>query len=239
MKNQKLYLYIIFTIFSNFGFYEVNAIEITETLLVVHPTNYYADGESREEINRVVEKFLSEKKRVITLVETENLKKEIQHSNKSIQLEPDSSKPTYENYLHFLPQIQKTEIIVSEHGRNDIALSSPDVTIIGGYMEACLRTALRSLLKENLNRFHQIKVYIPLDAVYGKDNFLKKGSTVEKAIRASLKKEPPQKVTAQIFVNQKLILTRGNGKMTIQIHLQEPRKSNINKRTPSSTNMMF
>lgn len=209
------------------------------SLVVVHPTNYFAKDEAKSEINKYVQEAVQANQKVLTLVESDQIRDQIISQSEPIKRKPSFDKNTAENYLYFLSDIRKTSLIVSQHGENNIELDSNRVTIIGGYLGACLKTALRSLVKKNVERFSEIHVNIPLEAIYGKERLYAQGRSLKEAIENRVKPTPPQQVTARIFLNGEKILTRGGGPYKINIYITGKNPPKGEHRNPSSSNLFF
>jgi len=126
-------------------------VSTVDALVVVHPTHGFdIKGEAKEAINFIANEFMRQGKPVFTLVETP---------------QDLDSKP----YLDYFPIIKKTKVIYSKNGENDLALKGTRFVVMGGYLKACLKSALIYLSKNYLkSQGRDITFFLPLPAIYGK-----------------------------------------------------------------------
>lgn len=128
------------------------AVRSIDALVVVHPTYYYdQEGMAKRSINFITEEFLRQKKKVYTLVGSPS----------------DLKRDHYQNYFSYL---KETEIIYSNHGENNIGLKGTRFVVVGGYLEACLKSALLHISKNNAPKEkREITFFLPLPAIYRSD----------------------------------------------------------------------
>lgn len=122
-----------------------------DALVVVHPTYFFdEDGKAKNAIRFIAKEFIRQEKPVYTLVESPK------------DLESD-------NYQKYFPQINETKIVYSKNGENNINLKGTRFVVIGGFLEACLRSALIYLSKNYLRgEGRDITFFLPLPAIYGR-----------------------------------------------------------------------
>jgi hypothetical protein len=192
------------------------------TLVVVHPTNYYAQMEAQDEINAIVNQHLDAKQTVITLVETEQQIADIKNKKK-----------TKNGYTNYLQRIDETTLMLSLNGENQIQLEEPHVTIAGGYLLACLKVATRNLVRENFKRFDQLNVTLPFYAVYGKGQRIKAGARLETTLVQHFKRQKfPSTLNLTVHLDKKVIFKQGQGRKSLNVFLKSPEKK-VQQRQPS------
>jgi|GEM_PF-2907000 len=186
-------------------------IQNIDALIIVHPTFYFdSNAEAKEAISFVSDFFINLKKPVFTLVETQELITAIHLTQASAQLPQSkyhSQSPSASNYLRYFPRIKETQLVQSLNGENKIKVSGKNIVIIGGYLLACLRTAVQHLSRHNLEDQSELNIYLPLRAIYGKD-LNQQGSEIlsKEGLQSSLNKWLPKETGYEVYRDEKLFL---------------------------------
>lgn len=196
-----------------------------DQLIVVHPTFYFdKKSEAKGAINQITEYFLKAQVPVSTLVETNTIINDIKSQRDLGQPNPDLSLAA--NYSSYLEKIRQTRLVVSENGENQLKAKGRNVVVVGGYLAACLRTAVRDFAKLNRSTTEPLRIFMPLDAIYGKQLARDLGPKNEKEMKKNIESFLAKDTNLKIFVNQKLKVSIYNsGKYKIEIYLRRPKKT--------------
>jgi hypothetical protein len=188
-------------------------------LIVVHPTHYFDQpGEAKEGVNFVVDTFLNRGQTVYTLVETDQMISEIYDPKYKSSKQYTTSDSVSENYTDYLKRIRETKLIQSENGESDLLFSNTSWTIVGGYLQACLKIALKHLIKNNLREGIPITIHLPLYALYGKRSFAITRGNLEANIRQALANRNYKTIKVSFYENDRFLFSAGEG--TKEVHMR-------------------
>lgn len=191
-------------------------IKKVDALVIVHPTGYFdKSGEAKAAINDIADIFLRYNKEVYTLVETTEIANSLTLKNRS-----DAA----QMYLDYFPKINQSKLVISENGENNLKITGKNIVVVGGYLLACLRTALKHLSQSNLEEDKPLNIYIPLRAIYGKEIAKSNRPKSIKNLKRRIFSFVPAGVAIDVFRdNKKVISLREGEKRKINLYFRAPR----------------
>lgn len=189
-----------------------------DALVIVHPTSYFDTlEEAKSGINFITNIFLKYKKKVYTFVETQEL---IDSISSNAQDEKSLG------YSKYLTKINSTEMLPSLNGENNLKIRGKNIVIIGGYLLACLRTALKDLSESNLNEKQTLNIYLPLRAIYGKEIARNTRPTNIGQLKKRVRSFIPSVFTVEVYRDSKIIIKiKGTGKKKVRLYLRVAKDS--------------
>lgn len=184
-----------------------------DALVIVHPTSYFDSlEEAKIGINFIANIFLRYKKKVYTFVETQELIDSISRNSQ------DEKSLGYSKYL---TKINSTEMLPSLNGENNLKIRGKNIVVVGGYLLACLRTALKDLSESNLNEKKVLNIYLPLRAIYGKEIAKNTRPTNMGQLKRRIRSFIPKDFNVEVYRDSKVIIKiKGTGTKVVRLYLR-------------------